>query len=79
MKIKDIIMIVVALFVIGSIIGQALIGIGNVGNTTLVVNGSTVTASDVVDSGVLNLLEVFVPTMAVLAIAVGFIAYIKLK
>ncbi len=74
-SIQKVVMLSVALLVIGLIMPMGLAYIANAGNTNVVVNGTTYTLSNLVDSSVLTLLTVLIPILAVIGIAIAFVKF----
>ena len=80
-KVKDIIMIGVALMVIALILPLGLGLLGLAGDTVLTVfnatglNESAVTLTDAVDPSIMTLLSVLIPILAVIGIAIGFVSF----
>ena len=69
--VRSVIMIAVSLMVIALILPLGLGLLGIAGDT--IVNGTT-TLAEAIDPNVLTLLEVLIPILAVIGIAIGFIA-----
>jgi hypothetical protein len=74
-SIQKVVMLSVSLLVIGLIMPLGLAYIANAGNTNVVVNGTTYTLSNIVDSSVLTLLTVLIPILAVIGIAIAYIKF----
>jgi hypothetical protein len=80
-KVKDVIMIGVALMVIALILPLGLGLLGLAGDTVLVVynatglNESAITLADAVDPSVMTLVSVLIPILAVIGIAIGFVSF----
>ena len=72
-SIKEVVMIAVSLMVIAIILPYGIGLLGNAGAT--VVNGSVL--DTIVDPSIITLMEILIPILAVVGIAVAYVSYAK--
>lgn len=72
-------MIGVALIIVGVVLPIGILYVSNFSNYQMLINGSLVKMSDVLDSGVSTMITVLLPLLAIIGIALTFFYTSKKK
>lgn len=74
---QEIISMLVALVLIAFVLPLGLGLVGAFGDFNVTINGTSTAISEILDDNVINLVEVIIPTMAVISLMLGFLPRLK--